>query len=115
MCMCVCAFLRVCVCVCVRVYVHVCVCVCTCTQGASVLRIARDDAYILAMLEGFRRFYRRHLQPRRPPTPNFDFAEAADLAAHTARVVQQNTTLLAAVPHACVQRRHTAGTAPLMV
>ena len=77
----------------------------TATKGAVVLRVARCDDYIEAMLKGFLRFYQHFVLKEEPPPPNFDFAQAALLAQDTVRLAKEATTVLARVPHRDVQRQ----------
>ena len=95
----------------------------TATRGASLVRIERDDAYILAMLRRFLRFAMRFLHNGEELTPNFadnddddGYASAGPLHAfleHTL-AVSASAIPLGHVGHDSVQRKRPA-TVPLLV
>jgi len=93
----------------------------TATCGAVIMRLKRDDAYISAMLEQFRDFYRNFVQERKEPPKDFYTKENAlhgdsdkkNLVKMT-KSVAASATLLEFVDPSCIQRRRPGDT-PLLV
>ena len=90
----------------------------TATCGATILRVRRDDRFILDMLQRLLEFVERFVIPGSMPSE--DFGETGALGSRwdefldLTSAVSSSATLLAHIPHDSIQRKRP-GTVPLLV